>query len=43
MVMGKGKKKNKAPSAFDKRLKNLKEELKKTKCNFLSDDLILPC
>lgn len=42
-VMGKGKKKPASSSPLDKRIKNRREELKQTKCNFLSEDLMAPC
>jgi hypothetical protein len=42
--MGKGNNKKKASnSPMDKKLKNRREELKKTKCNFLSDELMVSC
>jgi hypothetical protein len=43
--MGKGKssKKKGSSSPFEKRLKNRREELRKTKCNHLSDDLNFNC
>jgi hypothetical protein len=33
----------KSTSPFEKKLKNSREELKKTKCAFLGDDLVAPC
>lgn len=30
-------------SAFEKKMKNLREELKQTKCGYLMDDLIAQC
>jgi hypothetical protein len=36
-----GKKKNSTP--FEKRLKNRREEIKKTKCNHLGDDFQINC
>ena len=45
VVHGKGTsgKKKTSSSPLDKKLKNKREELKKTKCNFLSDELMIPC
>lgn len=44
MVHGKGTgNKKKSSSPLDKKMKNKREELKKTKCNFLSDELMIPC
>lgn len=45
IVLGKGtsNKKKPASSPFDKKLKNKREELRKTRCNYLSDDLMVSC
>ena len=40
---GKPKKKNIASSPLDKKLKNKKEEYKKTKCNHLGEDFQFNC
>jgi hypothetical protein len=45
VVLGKGNGNKKKPSSspFDKKLKNKREELRKTKCNYLADDLMTSC
>lgn len=45
IVLGKGSKKKSGSSnsPLDKKIKNKREELKKTKCNYLGDDMIISC